>query len=681
MLCHAADDQIVAQFWGFNRKVRARSSMHLVTNSASSGLLKPLIACLCLTGLNNGLMGSNTGDLTPSASVPRRVTVQEGETAYRIARRYKPDSVTMDQMLLALLRENPGVFQAGNLHRIRAGSVLVIPSHPAVQKTSPTEASQVVQGQTRRIVSDAPRTPPKAVIAVSVQPTVPLPVSVPATTRLQNVAKRVSPGAALTLPPVLSKPAQNITGTASKEGQGRSPIKVWIGLLLMGAVTLLSLNRSRIQDRFRGWRRRSAIATPPPVSSDRRTQTVLEIMVGIRDFNRRMRLEIDAWINSQKPISTAVRPSVTHWKPSISVIPASGFKEIAQSNFVVLQNHSSVSSVKETDLDVRFLGHGFHLDFQFLQHKPSDSLLDQADSEFERVEISAPSSRAQYPSSPQSTFQRNKSMKASGFSFSPSEYLANQQIQMMSLEEEGVYIRLLSYCWQNGSVPKDPEQAARLVGKGASTTVVASVLRLFQATQNPQELNHLDLQQQKDRLMQWKEKSAAGGRKSAAGRKGGSTTLETVVDKKPEITQLNTQTVPVTPPLPRKLVPPLPRTLASEPPEIDSKASQEAFERQAIAVGLLATDGAFLHRQWRSKDSELRAGVTSGWRQLMSIWKEQGRFPSQLSNPGGGRVSEKARPAPAVVIPPQSSRDFPKITASETPYSFRFDGFQTSNGS
>jgi len=272
-------------------------------------------------------------------------------------------------------------------------------------------------------------------------------------------------------------------------------------------------------------------------------------------------------------------------------------------------------------------------------------------------------------------------MKSSGFSFSPSEYLANQQIQMMSLEEEGVYIRLLSYCWQNGSVPKDPEQAARLVGKGASTTVVASVLRLFQATQNPQELNHLDLQQQKERLTQWKEKSAAGGRKSAASRKGGLTTLETVVNKKPEITQLNTQTVPVTPPLPRKLAPPLPRTLASEPPEIDSKASQEAFERQAIAVGLLATDGAFLHRQWRSKDSELRAGLTSGWRQLMSIWKEQGRFPSQLSNPGGGRVSERARPAPAVVIPPQSSRDFPKITASETPYSFRFDGFQTSNGS
>ena len=656
--------------------------MYLVTKWATSGLPKLLIACLCLIGGCNGLIGSTsgTGALTNTPSVPKRVTVQEGETAYRIARRYKPDSVTMDQMLLALLRENPGVFQAGNLHRIRTGSVLVIPSHPAVQKTSPSEASQIVQSQNRRIVSENPRMAPKAAIAASVQPTVPVPVPVRVTvpSSSQNLAKTVSPAAEGALAPILPKAEQNITGGESQEGQGRFAVKAWIGLLLMGAAMLVSLNRKRIRDRFRVWRCRPTIAIPPAVSSDRRTQTVLEIMVSIRDFNRRMRLEIEVWIHSQTPTPTAVRPSVTKWKPSTSIIPASGFIEIAQRSFVILQNHSSVSSVKETDLDVRFLGHGLHLDFQFLQHKPSDSPLDQAASEAETVEISAPSSPVQYPSSPQTPFQRPKSMKSSGFSFSPSEYLANQQIQMMSLEEEGVYIRLLSYCWQNGSVPKDPEQAARLVGKGASTTVVASVLRMFHATQNPQELTHFDLQQQKERLTQWKEKSAAGGRKSAATRKGGQTTLDAVVEKKPETTSQNTQTVPIPTLSPRILAPLQPRALAPEPPEIDSKASQEAFERQAIAMGLLATDGAFLHRQWRSKDPELRAGMTSDWRPLMLIWKEQGRFPSQLSNSGGGRVSgvsEKARTTPAVVIPPQPSRDFPKIKASDTPYSFRFDGF------
>lgn len=232
----------------------------------------------------------------------------------------------MDQMLLALLRENPGVFQAGNLHRIRAGSVLVIPSNPVVQKTSPTEASKVVQGQNRRIVSES-----QAAFAASVQPTVSVPVS------SQKLAESVSPVAELALAQVLPKPEQNLTRTASQEGQGRFLIKLGIWISLIGAVVQLSLNRNRIRDRFRGWRRRSTIATPPSVSSDRRAQTVLEIMVSIRDFNRQMRLEIEVWINFNNPTFTAIRPSVTNWKPSISVIPVSGFQRIAQSDFDILK--------------------------------------------------------------------------------------------------------------------------------------------------------------------------------------------------------------------------------------------------------------------------------------------------------------------------------------------------------
>ena len=77
-----------------------------------------------------------------------------------------------------------------------------------------------------------------------------------------------------------------------------------------------------------------------------------------------MRLEIEVWINFNNPTFTAIRPSVTNWKPSISVIPVSGFQRIAQSDFDILQKNSSVSHIKETDIDVRFLGCELHLDFQ-----------------------------------------------------------------------------------------------------------------------------------------------------------------------------------------------------------------------------------------------------------------------------------------------------------------------------
>ena len=659
--------------------------MYFVTRGASRGLLKPLFACLCLIGWANRVTAfpAENADLTHTASPPSQVTVQEGETAYRIARRYKSDAVTMDQMLLALLRENPGVFQAGSLHRIRAGSVLVIPSHPAVQKTSPVEASQIVQGQSRRVSGEGLRVRAKVAVADSVQPK----GSVANVSRVRPFAEtarpEVEPIPATTLP----DSRQNAAMSAPKEPRLRSFVTVWMGLLLMGFVMLLFLYRNRIQDRFRRRQPSSASNQPLSGSLERRTPSVLQMMVGVRDFNRQMRLEIKTWINSQGVFSKSILPSGIDLKPSAGVTQSFGFQQIAQSDFIVLQRDTPVSQLIETDRGVRFLGHGLHLDFKFYHHKPSISILGPVASEPKAVGISETPSQSHRRLSPKTTVQLNKSMKQSGFSFSPAEYLANQQIQMMSLEEEGVYIRLLSYCWQNGSVPKDPEQAARLVGKGASTTVVASVLRLFQATQNPEELTHSDLQRQRDRLEHWKEKSAAGGRKSAASRKGGSTTLQTVVQKSLTTMSVDTQKSPTRISSPQKLTPSPPVEVVSEAPELDSEASQEAFERYAIAVGLLATDGAFLHRQWRSKDSELRTGWTSGWRQLMTAWREKGRFPSQASNLGSGRVSEKELIAPpttkigaTAVIPPQLSRDFPKFAASQTPYSFRFDGLQTADG-
>lgn len=64
--------------------------------------------------------------------------------------------------------------------------------------------------------------------------------------------------------------------------------------------------------------------------------------------------------------------------------------------------------------------------------------------------------------------------------FYPADWLGSQRVSLMTLEEEGAYIRLLSYCWQHGSIPRDPDKLARLIGKGASTTLAQSVASMFQ---------------------------------------------------------------------------------------------------------------------------------------------------------------------------------------------------------
>jgi uncharacterized protein YdaU (DUF1376 family) len=117
-------------------------------------------------------------------------------------------------------------------------------------------------------------------------------------------------------------------------------------------------------------------------------------------------------------------------------------------------------------------------------------------------------------------------MKAPAFQFYPTDYIASQRVQMLTLEEEGAYIRLLCYCWQHGSIPSDIDQLTRLIGKGGSTTVARVVAAMFQPSADGERLLHDRLEQERTKQQLWREKSAEGGRKSSDKRKGGSTTLQ-----------------------------------------------------------------------------------------------------------------------------------------------------------
>lgn len=132
-------------------------------------------------------------------------------------------------------------------------------------------------------------------------------------------------------------------------------------------------------------------------------------------------------------------------------------------------------------------------------------------------------------------------MKAPAFQWYAADYLADEHVQMMTLEEEGIYIRLLSYCWREGSIPADPESAAKLVGKGASTTLTRVVQARFnQDPTNASRMVHPRLEVEREKQRNWHDKSAEGGKISAQIRankrltesKGGSTTLARVVQPK-----------------------------------------------------------------------------------------------------------------------------------------------------
>ncbi|HYD74789.1 FimV/HubP family polar landmark protein [Ramlibacter sp.] len=80
---------------------------------------------------------------------PRQVTVQAGDTAGGIAGIHKPGSVSLDQMLIAMLRANPDAFIDGNVNRLRAGAVLDMPTAEQARSVAPAEARRMVVAQSR----------------------------------------------------------------------------------------------------------------------------------------------------------------------------------------------------------------------------------------------------------------------------------------------------------------------------------------------------------------------------------------------------------------------------------------------------------------------------------------------------------------------------------------------------
>jgi pilus assembly protein FimV len=75
--------------------------------------------------------------------------VKSGDTLTKIAAQTKPEGVSLDQMLVALLRSNEGAFDGGNMNRLRAGKILNIPNAEASAAATPAEARQVVVAQAR----------------------------------------------------------------------------------------------------------------------------------------------------------------------------------------------------------------------------------------------------------------------------------------------------------------------------------------------------------------------------------------------------------------------------------------------------------------------------------------------------------------------------------------------------
>ncbi len=94
-----------------------------------------------------------------------QLRVRAGDTAGRIAAANKPANVSLDQMLVAMLRANPDAFIGNNVNRVKAGALVTLPTDIDATATSPAQASQIIVAQSqdfnafrRKLASMAPTT-------------------------------------------------------------------------------------------------------------------------------------------------------------------------------------------------------------------------------------------------------------------------------------------------------------------------------------------------------------------------------------------------------------------------------------------------------------------------------------------------------------------------------------------
>src|SRR6266446_1255313 len=90
---------------------------------------------------------ASAASTSTAPDTPGSYTVKRGDTLSKIANQYKPENVSLEQMLVALFRSNESAFDAKNMNRLRSGQILTIPPVDQAAAATPTEAKQVVRVQ------------------------------------------------------------------------------------------------------------------------------------------------------------------------------------------------------------------------------------------------------------------------------------------------------------------------------------------------------------------------------------------------------------------------------------------------------------------------------------------------------------------------------------------------------
>jgi pilus assembly protein FimV len=149
-------DLILEAAWASGRVVRGYTMLFDPPNLQASSpgvapISTPTSPALSRSALSRSAAPPVAGMASPAApaSSGKKVAVVAGDTAGKIAAQNKSASISLDQMLLAMLRSNPDAFIAGNVNRLKSGVVLDIPNAEEASTLSTSEAASTIMAQAK----------------------------------------------------------------------------------------------------------------------------------------------------------------------------------------------------------------------------------------------------------------------------------------------------------------------------------------------------------------------------------------------------------------------------------------------------------------------------------------------------------------------------------------------------
>ncbi|MFH1870336.1 MAG: FimV/HubP family polar landmark protein [Pseudomonadota bacterium] len=155
----------------------------------------------------------------PAVASSREVV--PGDTLGKIAAQTLPEGVSLDQMLVALFRNNSDAFIAGNMNRLKAGKILSIPDAETASQVSAGEARREVVAQAadfntyrRRLAAAAAASEPAGDQGAK-----------------QAVSGRISPKVEDKMPLAAGKDKLEVSRTEAARGAGDKPLQGRIAAL------------------------------------------------------------------------------------------------------------------------------------------------------------------------------------------------------------------------------------------------------------------------------------------------------------------------------------------------------------------------------------------------------------------------------------------------------------------